>query len=44
MGADGYLIKSEITPDKIIAEVENFLTSNKNGKDINTAEQTQSII
>jgi len=25
-GADGYLIKSEITPDKIVAEVGNFLT------------------
>lgn len=26
VGADGYLIKSEITPDKIIAEVDNYLT------------------
>lgn len=25
-GADGYLIKSEITPDKIVSEVENYLT------------------
>jgi len=25
LGADGYLIKSEITPDKIIVEVETFL-------------------
>lgn len=24
MGADGYLIKSEITPDKIIEEVQNY--------------------
>ena len=24
-GADGYLIKSEITPDKIVDEVKNFL-------------------
>lgn len=25
LGAEGYLIKSEITPDKIIAEVNNYL-------------------
>jgi len=25
-GADGYLIKSEITPDKIVAEVSNYLS------------------
>jgi len=25
MGVDAYLIKSEITPDKIVAEVENFI-------------------
>ncbi len=24
-GADGYLIKSEITPDKVVAEAENYL-------------------
>ena len=32
MGADGYLIKSEITPDKIINEVGNFLSAQKEDK------------
>jgi two-component system response regulator ResD len=40
MGADGYLIKSEITPDKIITEVESFLANSKQ----TNSEQTQSII
>ncbi|EKD99406.1 MAG: hypothetical protein ACD_22C00266G0008 [uncultured bacterium] len=26
LGADGYLIKSEITPDKVVAEITNVLT------------------
>ncbi len=29
LGAAGYLIKSEITPDKIVEEVKNFLTPQK---------------
>lgn len=27
LGANGYLIKSEITPDKVVAEVQNFLSN-----------------
>lgn len=29
LGADGYLLKAQLLPDQIVAEVENFLAKNK---------------